>query len=87
MDNYFINSGIISIIFVLLKFAEMKIILKEDKPLKVILRDGIFVYLSSVLGMFLIDQLDNTTSSLSSANTQLIKRHKNKKILFIKLKI
>jgi hypothetical protein len=67
MDNYFINSGIISIIFVLLKFAEMKIILKEDKPLKVILRDGIFVYLSSVLGMFLIDQLDNTTSSLSSA--------------------
>jgi hypothetical protein len=67
MDNYFINSGIISIIFVLLKFAEMKIILKEDKPLKVILRDGIFVYLSSVLGMFLINQLDNTTSSLSSA--------------------
>jgi hypothetical protein len=66
MENYFINSGIISIVFVLLKFAEMKIILKEDKPLKVILRDGIYVYFSSILGMFLIDQLDYTSSSLSS---------------------
>jgi hypothetical protein len=38
MDNYFIHSGIIAFVYLLLKFAEMRIVTKETKPLKDLMR-------------------------------------------------
>jgi len=35
----------------------MRVILKENKPLKILLRDTIIVYLSVVLGNFVIEQV------------------------------
>jgi hypothetical protein len=57
MDNIFINAGIISIIYLLVKFAEMRIILKENKPLKDLIKDTIYVYFSVIFGIFIIEQL------------------------------
>jgi len=57
MDNLFINAGIISVVYLLVKFAEMRIILKENKPLKDLIKDTIYVYFSVILGIFIIEQL------------------------------
>jgi hypothetical protein len=57
MENLFMNAGIIAIIYLLLKFAEMRLVLKENKPLKDLLKDTFIVYISILLGMYIIDQL------------------------------
>lgn len=57
MDNIFLVAGIISIIFFVAKFLEMQYIEKESKPLKVLIRDALVVYVSVVLGIFILEQL------------------------------
>lgn len=57
MDNIFLISGIISVIFFISKFLEMRYIDKEPKPLKFLIRDTLLVYVSVVIGNFVIDQL------------------------------
>jgi hypothetical protein len=58
MENIFVISGIISIIFMLFKFFEMRVIDKESKPLKVLIRDAIVVYFSIIIGNFIYGQLN-----------------------------
>ena len=55
--NVFLFAGIISVVFVLAKLAEMKFIDKEPKPMKLLVRDALVVYVSVVLGDFMLDQL------------------------------
>jgi hypothetical protein len=57
MDNLFINAGIIALIYILIKFGEMRVILKENKPLKEITKDTIIVFICAVLGALIIDQI------------------------------
>jgi hypothetical protein len=56
MDNVFIQAGIIAALYLLLKFGEMRFVLKEAKPMKVLLKDTSIVFLSSIMGMYIIDQ-------------------------------
>ena len=55
--NVFLFAGIISVVFVLAKLAEMKFIDKEPKPMKLLVRDALVVYVSVVFGDFMLDQL------------------------------
>lgn len=57
MDNIFIIATVISVIFIISKFIEMRFIEKESKPLKLLIRDAILVYLSVVSGYFILEQL------------------------------
>lgn len=57
MDNIFVIAGIVSIIFFIVKFIEMRYIEKESKPLKLLIRDSLIVYISVVTGNFIIVQL------------------------------
>ena len=71
-NSIFVTALGISMIYTLLKFAEMRFILKENKPFKVIFRDTIFVYLSVVGGNLIIEQmgaLGEITSSTTKAFT------------------
>ena len=56
-NSVFVTALGISVIYTLLKFIEMRFIVKENKPFKLLFRDSIFVYLSIVLGHFVIEQL------------------------------
>ena len=56
MQNIALNSGIIAIIYVLIRFAEMRLIQKDSKPLKEIVKDGLIVYISSFLGFYIISE-------------------------------
>ena len=49
MKNIFIVSGVVSLIFLFAKFFEMRFIEKEDKPLKLLIRDSLVVYFSVIL--------------------------------------
>jgi hypothetical protein len=58
MDNIFLVAGIISVIFFISKFLEMRFIEKEPKPLKLLIRDALLVYVSVVIGNFILEQLN-----------------------------
>lgn len=57
MDNIFIIAAIISVIFVIAKFIEMRFIEKEAKPLKFLIRDALLVYVSVIMSHFILGQL------------------------------
>ena len=58
MDNIFLVAGIISVIFFIAKFLEMRYIDKEPKPLKILIRDALLVYVSVIAGDFISIQLN-----------------------------
>ena len=58
MDNIFFVAAIISIVFFIAKFIEMRFVEKESKPLKFLIRDSLLVYFSVVFGNFLIGQIN-----------------------------
>jgi len=57
MDNIFVIAAIISIIFFLAKFVEMRFVDKESKPLKLLVRDSLLVYFSVIVGYFILEQI------------------------------
>ena len=57
MENIFLVAGIISVIFFIVKFLEMRYVDNEPKPLKLLIRDALVVYVSVVIGSFILDQL------------------------------
>ena len=57
MENIFIIAGIISVIFIIIKFIEMRFIEKENKPLKLLIKDALLVYFSVICGYFILEQL------------------------------
>jgi TctA family transporter len=57
MDNIFVIAGMISLIFLIVKFVEMRFIEKESKPLKYLIRDALLVYFSVILGSFIFEQV------------------------------
>jgi hypothetical protein len=57
MDNIFIIAAMISVIFIIAKFIEMRFIEKESKPLKLLIRDALLVYFSVISGYFILEQL------------------------------
>lgn len=56
MENLFILALIISVVFFLCKFLEMRFILKEVRPLKELIREALHVYVCSVIGLFVASQ-------------------------------
>jgi hypothetical protein len=64
MENIFLIAGIISIIFFIIKFVEMRFIEKENKPLKYLIRDSLLTYFSVVIGYFVIEQIKPITEEI-----------------------
>jgi hypothetical protein len=69
MDNIFLIAGIISVIFFVAKFLEMRYIEKENKPLKYLIRDSLLVYVSVVSGYFIIDQMNPVIQETITTST------------------
>lgn len=57
--SVFIIGIVIAVIFLLFKFIEMKYILKEKKPLKTLFRDTVIVYISVVVGYYILNQISS----------------------------
>jgi hypothetical protein len=57
-NTVFFTASIIAIVYFLIKFLEMKYVLKEDKPLKLLVRDTIMVYFSIIIGDYIVNQFN-----------------------------
>jgi hypothetical protein len=57
MENIFLAAAIISVIYFIAKFLEMRYVDDEPKPLKLLVRDSLLVYVSVISGYFIINQL------------------------------
>ena len=56
MSELLMSGVVVSIIYGLLRFIEMRFILKENKPLKDLFRDTIIVFISTVIGIVVLQQ-------------------------------
>ena len=66
MEKYIIHSGIISFIYLLLKFVEMRMIKKDKKEVKDLIRDTLIVYLSAMVGLYIISEFMSTESVIKT---------------------
>lgn len=66
MNSIFITGGVISFVYLVFKFLEMRFVLKEKKPMKVLFRDTLIVYISVVLGWTVFSQFNPDVSKVSS---------------------
>ena len=53
----FMEGLVVGIVYLLFRFLEMRFIIKENKPLKFLLRDTLVVYISFIVGMCMYQQL------------------------------
>ena len=65
MNTYtFVGALVIAGLYLLLRFLEMRFVLKENKPLKVIIKDMFLVYFSCVIGIFFVQQVSENSISI-----------------------
>jgi hypothetical protein len=57
MDNIFLVAGLIAVIFFVSKFLEMRYVDKDTKPLKLLVKDSLLVFISVVIGNFILEQV------------------------------
>jgi hypothetical protein len=58
MSNSIFVAGVaVAVVYLVFRFIEMRFILKENKPLKLLARDTLLVYLSVLLGNFIMVQV------------------------------
>jgi hypothetical protein len=72
MDNIFLVAGIVSVIFFIAKFLEMRYVDNEPKALKYLVRDTLLVYISVISGCFVIEQLTPVIENTTSTNATLV---------------
>ena len=56
--NQILTSSVISVIYFVLKFIEMRLILKENKPLKDLIKDTVLVFIASTLCLIILEQFN-----------------------------
>jgi len=71
MDNLFISSGIIAIVYLLFKFLEMRFIKNESLPIKELVKDGLIIYLCSCIGLYLVSQFIPIAKTLGTSSTKV----------------
>jgi hypothetical protein len=81
MEKVFTVAVLVTFLFCLAKFVEMKFVEKELKPLKVVVRDALIVFFCAVAGSFVYFHLDGNiadflnivtdTKTLNTSATQI----------------
>lgn len=56
MENIFLEAFIISIIYLIINFLEMRYYQKEEKNIKDIVKEGLLVYLAVISGVYILEQ-------------------------------
>ncbi len=54
-----------------MKFVEMRVVIKETKPIKELIRDTVIVYLSSMVGLYIIDEFMPSGESIKKTVTNV----------------
>ena len=70
MENIFIVSFLVTVFFTAFKLFESKYLEKDEKPLKVIVRDAIIVLVSSISATFIYFNCEGYISDFFNAVTE-----------------
>ena len=70
MEKVFVISILITFLFCLTKFVEMKYLEKEWKPLKLLVRDAFLVFVCSIISLFVYFQLDGSIHDFFNVVTE-----------------
>ena len=62
----FLLASAVAIIYILFRFIEMRYVMKENKPLKILFRDTLLVYISALIGNFVLNQIVPLQNIMSS---------------------
>lgn len=54
--NSFVVAFVVSLIFVIVKFVEMRFVAKDNYPLKLLVKESLFVFFSVIVGQFVVEQ-------------------------------
>lgn len=57
-NNTFIQGFVVSAVYLIFRFIEMRFIIKETIPLKKLVRDTLVVYISFISGIFIFNQIE-----------------------------
>ena len=77
MENYFYSASVLSIIFFIFKFIEMRFITKSNKSLKELMIDSSYVFFSVVVGLFIIEQFNGQKIKVGGTRTQVFTDNPN----------
>ena len=69
MENIFIIASVIAFFYLIIKFIEMRFIEKDNKPIKVLIKDTLVVYLCVILGNFIVEQINPSLLGEETINT------------------
>ena len=69
IENNFLIAILVSVVFLICKFIEIRFISKEDKPIKNVIIDMIIIYFSIVAGLFIMQQLNLGASNISGGTS------------------
>lgn len=70
MEKVFVISILVTVLFCIVKFIEMKYLDKETKPLKVVVRDAIIVFVSSIAATFSFFHLEHSINDFLNIITE-----------------
>ena len=68
-SSIFVTGGIVAAIYILIRFLEMRFIIKQNKPLKTLTRDALLVYFSVIGGDFILKQVQPLSDGLNDSVT------------------
>jgi len=68
MPISFTNAIVIAFIYFIVKFAEIKLINKENRPVKLLIRDTVVVFVAGIMGMYIIDHFNVETVQAAAAS-------------------
>jgi hypothetical protein len=69
LDKVLLISSLITLFFCIFKFVEMKFIDKQMKPVKFIIRDAAYVFISSFVGVFGFLNMNTSLNDFMSVMT------------------
>ena len=74
--NQILTSSVISVIYFVLKFIEMRLILKENKPLKELFKDTVLVFIAATLSLIILEQfnLNELIGNIKSAPSVFVSK-------------
>jgi len=69
LDKVLLISSLITLFFCIFKFVEMKFVDKQMKPVKFIIRDAAYVFVSSFIGVFGFLNMNTSLNDFMSVMT------------------
>jgi hypothetical protein len=63
----FTNATVIAIIYFIVKFSEIKLVNKENQPMKFLVRDTVIVFVAGLTGMYIINYFNVETIKSTAA--------------------